>query len=137
VVPRQAGIPEHHADLDDVEAEAIQGSLAAQGTVFPDGLHQKVDESCSTSWKLSPQDFEMQNVIGQGAFGKVWIWAPVYTRQFCHNYLMLYSLTHTPVIRYPMPPCCLPRVADNSLADPGVLSHEARYWGSLRHESHA
>lgn len=71
LMPRQAGVIEGSQDLDDVEAEAIGGSLSAQRTVFPDGLQQKEDEACSTSRKLSPQDFEMQNVIGQGAFGKV------------------------------------------------------------------
>mmetsp|Transcript_39476 Transcript_39476/g.100885 ORF Transcript_39476/g.100885 Transcript_39476/m.100885 type:complete len:385 (+) Transcript_39476:646-1800(+) len=64
---------EGSVDLDDVEAEAIGGSLFAQRTVFPDGLKQKEDEACSTSRKLTPQDFEMQNVIGQGAFGKVFL----------------------------------------------------------------
>eukprot|EP00873_Tetraselmis_striata_P039592 jgi/Tetstr1/459856/TSEL_005205.t1 len=64
---------EGSVDLDDVEAEAIGGSLFARRTVFPDGLKQKEDEACSTSRKLTPQDFEMQNVIGQGAFGKVFL----------------------------------------------------------------
>jgi len=73
LVPRNAGIMEGSVDLDDVEAEAIGGSLFAQRTVFPDGLKQKEDEACSTSRKLTPQDFEMQNVIGQGAFGKVFL----------------------------------------------------------------
>mmetsp|Transcript_13388 Transcript_13388/g.37978 ORF Transcript_13388/g.37978 Transcript_13388/m.37978 type:complete len:586 (+) Transcript_13388:329-2086(+) len=74
VVPRQAGAIAAGEDPDDVEAEVIHAqSLGRQASCFPDGLQQAEDEATSTSRKLCPQDFEMLAVLGQGAFGKVFL----------------------------------------------------------------
>lgn len=72
VISRPAGQIAEGDDPEDVEEEVKRGhSVARQGSVFPHGLQQAEDVAASISRKLSPQDFEMLTVLGQGAFGKV------------------------------------------------------------------
>uniref|UniRef100_A0A061RC98 non-specific serine/threonine protein kinase n=1 Tax=Tetraselmis sp. GSL018 TaxID=582737 RepID=A0A061RC98_9CHLO len=74
VVARMAGKVTEGEDPEDVEADVTEShSFAHQGSIFPDGLHQAEDEAGFLSRKLTPQDFELQTVIGQGAFGKVFL----------------------------------------------------------------